>query len=872
MKKKNHELLLLLISLSIFFQTLSAQNLVSNPGFESTATPWVVDNWAQNQVTASRISSNPHSGNYCFKVDMTAVINTPNVMLAYPGLAVKPGMAVKIKFWARGQSNGLALTTLVRKGQSPYTAYFRTEGSLSDQWQEYSYTAVMPADLDTVNVNLRFMLSSVGFFCIDDVSVVALPGGNEATVPVLNPLRNASFESGTDGWTATIRQDEFGTPSKESGNIAPTSEESALLIRTDTSAPFGRNYLSFSIPAGCRATITSANFHCRYNQPLRLRFSVRANGNRHITAGIGSGKKTISQLGATFTASGQWQEFNVPLTLPVTVNQPYFNYFVYFQSSEQASFDIDGVSVVEDVQTSPVLFPMAVAVEALSNASPGHIYYPNDTISFKLTVANASHDTTMSYQLSVTNYLGKPIWDSIVQVSQDFQGYGNTIFRVPSAQKGGFRVNVHTMDSSTPVLAEQLYSVVPVLPEPAEHPTSFFGAHVDLTSFNLEIARKGGFRWLRLYPPFSTLWMAMETSPGIWKFDSSRIAAAHRMGFKLMSGFNTAPDFAADMDTSAGVQNRWSTPYPPSSINRWKDYIVKCYNAFQPYIDAWEIWNEPDWNYLKVRPGLKKDSVYLSLLKSAREVFDSTGQPVTLVGPALANMNDSLGWSVLNHGGDSLLDGYSFHIYELHAGGNSPDNNYITPILSRMKSYSNIASDTMPLWITEGGTYLYGASSWLSTYNVPASTPLSVAQAAAAVTRSALYFKAMGAKRYLEYQVYASPTGRRIYQDGTSAFIDVNGTATPAMAAHAAMVLLLDDAAPIGFEAINGTAVKAAHFKNDTTLIDVYWSGNITPLSTVTTLQPGDQLLDMMGNPLTGENIEIGEYPIYVIRRLPLEV
>ena len=117
----------------------------------------------------------------------------------------------------------------------------------------------------------------------------------------------------------------------------------------------------------------------------------------------------------------------------------------------------------------------------------------------------------------------------------------------------------------------------------------------------------------------------------------------------------------------------------------------------------------------------------------------------------------------------------------------------------------------------------------------------------------------------MQYQVYASPTGRRIYQDGTAAFIDVNGIATPSMAAHAAMVQLLDEAIPLGFEVIAGTAARAAHFSTASKNIDVYWSASITPLTSLTTLQPGDQILDMMGNLITG-NIDIGEYPVYLGR------
>lgn len=839
-------------------------NLIANSGFEAGAEPWQEDNYQHNDVTIQRDTHNPHAGAYAMKVQLNRAIGGTIIQLNYPHLAVRPGMAVEVRFWARGVSNSTPLTLNIRKGAAPWTRYFAAELALSDDWKEYVLNTVLPGDMEPEQCSLTFALRNVGVVWLDDVSVRELPaaeGGNPATI---NPIRNPSFEAGTDGWTATFRTRDFKIKWEEMGSDAPCDPDAKLEIRRDAGAPQGQRYLSFAVHPNCYAALTSAYFPARYGHKVYLVFSLRADGEQQFSASIGGGKNgTMLFHKKTLTASRQWQKFSVPLTLKPVVGGLYT---LQFDFDEPGQYDLDAVSVIEAGVADPVLVTPAVAVQTSSDAPVAQLYSPGQPASLNLVAADQKAGAQLAYSIGIVDYLGRTIATQQVELTADASGYAARSFAVPTQTLGAFKVEAR--DARThDLLSEQLYSVLPAIPAPAERPDSFFGGHVDVTPYNLEIARKAGFRWLRFHPPIDTKWRVAEQTPGEWHFRTDNAERAHAMGFRLVGMFDTTPDFAADGDPQNPIRTRWTRTYPPADMNAWKDYVVRCFNTFSPYMDAWEVWNEPDGNFLLVRPGVEKADVYLALLKATREALDSTGKSTTLLGGTLGSVQASLGWQVLDRRGGDFIDGFSFHFYNLNAGGASPDESYVLPILDRYRTYHNREGQPMPLWHTEGGAYLNGAQSWLQTYRIPPSSIVTPPQAAAAMVRAALLFKSMGVKRYFDFQLWASPTGRRSHEDICSSYIDVTGIPGPGIAAHTAMVALTEDLKPAGFDVriVDGVPVKIARFTAENRQVDVYWSASPVKLSHMVTLAPEAQVRDMMGNSLAAPQAQLSEYPLYVI-------
>lgn len=858
----------LLLPLVLSVSAAAADNLVANPGFELGSAPWEQNNWRQNEVRFLRDPEGARSGGHAMKMEMVRLINGGTVQLIHPRLPVRPHQTLRVSYWARGVSNGPPLNLLLRKGGDPWTKYLEADSIPTEEWREFSHTVTLPAQIDAENTQLLFQLASNGKVWIDDVAVTEMPPVDGGPAPTGNPVRNPSFEAGRDGWTATFRLLDFATLREESGSNSPSPDDARLETPESAAAPHGRRHLRLDVLPRSRAALTSAYFPARYGRPMTLRFSLRADGDRRFTASVASGKNAGTRFDGrtSLRATAGWRRYEVPVVLKPGLEGVYC---VALEFLEPGRYELDAVTLLEDGGefSEAALYPPSFAIEAADEASVAHMFAPGQAAVFRLVAADLPPGAERAHRVTVTDYLDRTVADQRVVVTADGAGRAARDFAVPTGRLGAFLVRAREEESSA-LVADQLYTVLPPLPPPAERPDSFFGGHVDLTPYNLEIARRAGFRWLRLYPPLLTQWMVVQHAPGEWNFRVEPVARARSLGFRILGNFGTAPDFAADVDPR-GMQSRWTRSYPPADLAQWKDYVTRTFAAFGPHVDAWEVWNEPDGLYLRLRPGLDRADVYLSLARSAREALEATGKTFFLLGPALASLGGPLGPELLDKGVGDHIDAFSFHYYSLKAGGDNPDPGYVLPLLERVRAHRNHAEEQLPLWHTEGGMYLAGSQSWLDTYKIPHSSPATPSQAAAAMVRSALLFKAAGVKRHFGFMADASESGRRVHEDITCGYMDVNGIPRPGVAAHAVMVALTEDVEGEGVEALDAgdARVTVARFRSKGREVAVVWSDRSTELTTVPGLRVGadSQVKDLMGNPLDPAGVLLGEFPVYLL-------
>lgn len=847
---------------------VAADNLVANPGFELGDASWEQNNWRQNEVRFLRDPDGPRSGRHAMKMEMVRLINGGTVQLIHPRLPVRPHQTLRVSYWARGVSNGPPLNLLLRKGGDPWTKYLQADSIPTEEWREFSHTVTLPAQIDPENTQLVFQLASNGKVWIDDVVVAEMPPVDDGPAPTGNPVRNPSFEAGRDGWTATFRLRDFATLREESGSNSPSPDEARLETPESADAPHGRRHLRFEVEHRARVALTSAYFTARYGRPMTLRFSLRADGDRRFAASIASGKNSGTRFdGRTpLRATAGWRRYELPVVLKPGLDGVYC---VAMEFLEPGRYELDAVTLLEDAGELPeaALYPPSFAIEAAEGAPVAHMFAPGQDATFLLVGAGLPPGAERAHRVTVTDHLERTVAVERVVVTADATGRAAGAFAVPTGRLGAFLVQARE-EGSTVLVADQLYTVLPPLPPPAERPDSFFGSHVDLTPYNLEIARRAGFRWLRLYPPLLTQWMVVQHAPGEWNFRVEPVARARSLGFRILGNFGTAPDFAADVDPR-GMQSRWTRSYPPADLEKWKDYITRTFAAFGPHVDAWEVWNEPDGLYLRLRPGLERADVYLSLARSAREALAGTGQPFILLGPALASLGGPLGPELLQKGVGDHIDAFSFHFYSLKSGGDNPDPGYVLPLLERVGAHRNRAGEPLPLWHTEGGIYLAGSQSWLETYRIPRSSPATPSQAAAAAVRSAMLFKAAGVKRHFGFMADASRAGRRVHEDITCGYIDVNGIPGPGVAAHAAMVALTEDMDAAGVESLaaGDARVTVARFRSAGREVAVVWADRAVELATVPGLRVGAgwRVKDLMGNPIDPGDVLLGEFPVYLL-------
>ena len=841
--------------------------LVSNPGFENGLADWQVDNWAHNEISVTADAAHPHSGKQCARIELKKIINEANLQFASGPLALHADRAIEIRFWARGVSNTSAITTMLRRSDAPYTKYFRSDSTLSDEWREFSYIVTIPKEATTSPISLRFWLNAPGVFWLDDVSVRELPAASQAPAPTANPVRNASFETGIDGWAATIREREFPEAYQESGSNAPCVPDAQLESIESSDSPHGRHHLEFTVPDNGYASLTSAYFTARYGHQARVSLMLRGTVPAEVTLGIGGGKNGNARYqNTTVACTTAWQRVTCDAMLkPVEGGA----YCLQLGFTHPGRYAIDDVQVIEDGANGLIAHPPSAALVATSEIPAGQLYNRGQQAGFDLTIADSAPDSAASWRWQVEDHRDHLIAGGTLDLTTDHDGRVTIPFTVPTDRYGAFRISARRADSPT-VLAEQLYSVLPELPAPTTHPDSYFGGHVDFTPYNLELARRAGFRWLRLHPPMSTKWMVVEPTPGTWIFHTATIEAAHRQGFRVLGSLDTAPLAASVADPERTKPPRWCRSYPPADLAAWQHYVTQTVRAFGTSIDAWELWNEPDGDFLQVPRGMDKTRVYLDLLAATRQALDSVAPATVLIGPALATPSAPFGSAILTGGGGAKLDAFSFHCYALTAGGASPDDVSLLPLIERWHGFTDRHGQPLAVWHSEGGIWLPGGQSRLTTWGIPESSSLTPAQGAAAMVRAALLFKAAGVKRYFDFQAWASPAGRRVSEDNCCGFIEVTGIPGAGLAAHAAMVALTEDGVPDGFHVspvASGGNVREARFRAANGRVSAWWGDATVPLATL--VPAGTTAWDLMGNALPLEQAQTGEYPVYTLQPAP---
>lgn len=859
-------------------------NLLTDSSFEAplAASPWVHNNWAKHEVEFASDRENPHSGAQSKRVTLARAsgVDRPDLQLVYPKPGMRPGMSLRLSFWTRGKPNTRPVSVVVRNLNAPYKTYFQAEVALDDAWRESVFTFTLPQDYEPEKNALFFCMLEENTFWIDDVSLVELPPAAGGLPLVGNQLKNGSFEVGRDHWFAVFRESRglANLNAADRNNLA-----AGLRVEERANAPHGGRVLAFEVFPECSVALTSAYFPLRYGRPATVSFRLRSSvpGSR-FQLGIGQGmypNHLLEMKGFTTpekTPAGAWTTYSMTVTPKPS---PAGRYFLEFRSVFPARYELDAVSVVEGASAPATYSPRPIDAGwmAPSDAPAGLIYHPGDSIPASLWVMEHGNKAgSLRMDLRVVDHQERERFALPGRtVFLDKTGRGKTDIFLPSDTFGGFKIEARRAgeDKSAPPLAELLYSVVPRLKPPSEaRADSFFGAHARLTPYNLSLVEKLGIRWLRLHPPLTTKWMVVEREKGVFDFNTDGVALARGRGFHILGSLDTTPWFYADGDPAKTTASTWYSSFPPKDWDAWRNYVRKTVRAFGPYIEAWEVWNEPDGGFLQVKPGADRAAVYVDLVRNTREALEQDGQRTTLVGNAVATLDRPITWRQLELGGGREIDALSFHLY---SEDRSPEEKRppLQDQLETLRTFKNRSGQTPGIWHTEGGIWISGGRSWLGSAEIPALVGTTMADAAASIARTTAALKAMGVQRHFFYVANAEASGGSVYRNECSGMIDLNGVPHPAGSAHAASVFFLEDAEPAGFDVLefDGGRATVARFLKDGRRLNVLWTrspGVTLGRLPETAWRDAAAGFDLMGNPLPEKpsaSTPLSAEPVYLL-------
>ena len=225
-------------------------------------------------------------------------------------------------------------------------------------------------------------------------------------------------------------------------------------------------------------------------------------------------------------------------------------------------------------------------------------------------------------------------------------------------------------------------------------PEDFFGIasfRTDLNSRDFELLDELGVVWQRR----TCRWGSLERERGVWDFSSwdayvSDSRAAGKKNLAILA-YDTAW-----LHGENGTSGKINSEELPLFIN----YVEQVVTRYRGQIEAYEIWNEPNWISWK---GSKKEFIELTLA-AAKKIREIDPQAKILAG-AFWRVPASYIRQLFSSGVMDYVDAVSFHPYAVNPSGSVKLFDNLAKILDEFSYRGEI-------WVTEVG---YPTSGWYPT-------------------------------------------------------------------------------------------------------------------------------------------------------------
>lgn len=260
-------------------------------------------------------------------------------------------------------------------------------------------------------------------------------------------------------------------------------------------------------------------------------------------------------------------------------------------------------------------------------------------------------------------------------------------------------------------------------------PSVYFGMHVHnlLESTPWPSVPLGA---IRLWDT-GTTWKELEPQKNDWRFDELdrlvNLATDHHA--RVLLCFGKTPDWASSVHAAHADDQSVETA-PPANMEDWRHFVEKLASRFKGRIEAYEVWNEPNW------PNFYTGDVQtmVEMTRIASETIHAIDPTALVVSPSASGL-DGLPWleSFLEQGGGRYVDVIGYHFYV------TPDAPEVIPSwATEVRSRMGRNHVSLPIWNTETG------------WSKP-KTFSSTDEASAYVARSLLLAWAAGISRFYWY-------------------------------------------------------------------------------------------------------------------------
>ena len=877
----------LLVLVVVLCRVAAAQTLVENGTFERVdARTGVPQAWAAsgNPAIAQslRSVSDPQRG-LVAQLSCTRFSGgepDSHVMLAQNGrVGVRRGQWYRLGFWARAADlRGRSVQVALVDRRAWEQVGLRQQFLPAPGWQHHTFTFRASQDLPPEHSRLQVWFTGTGTLLVDDVIMETTDPVQRQWRPALlpsgvgNALPNSSFECGGSGWGCWSpgisgwggqvfrRMGELDESQAFHGRRSwklSLSPDALPVIYWDYYEPLEARIRTLLLGhegwvAVERGRSYTFSAYCRTDRddlPVRMAI-VQADGRTHQR---------------TFRVSTEWQR----VEMAFKADRDFASGFVGLDLSEtdppEGTVWLDALQWEEGDAATPYR-PRTELESMIAAPAEGSILTrPGEGFAFDLGAHNGGQTVgTVRGTLTVTDFLDEIAWQQKVELPVPAGATETSRFvGILPGRRGWFRLRWQP-EGGAP--QDVRYAVI----DPYTEDDSVFGMnHAYPWEFLLRLSHLAGLRWWR---DWSVKWQTVQPEPDGFDFrvpdaQVDRVLDADGRVLVLLpfpsAVWATVPDEEKIEERAAGnrsMAERLPTAFKPTRLDDFERYVRESVAHYGDRIRCFEILNEPLFTHYAVpaRFGYGIDD-YIDLLRTAYGAAKAADPDCFVIGGIAAPPSNKWAKAFLEADGPQWCDAVNYHMY--------PRADWPETHEAEIRAHRELMLERgfdKPIWWTELGLYADDDPAFMP-FKVGddamsgAMRPSELA-AAADLVRFAAILCAHGTRKIF----YHAGTCAALNQSSAgNMFFRYGGQPYKQFAAQAALSQLLGPDLEFVGKWTEPDWLTAYEFRSRGRTVVVAWtrSEDAPPLE----LRSDLTALDMMGNPLPGRGIRIGDIPVYFV-------
>lgn len=517
---------------------------------------------------------------------------------------------------------------------------------------------------------------------------------------------------------------------------------------------------------------------------------------------------------------------------------------------------LDAVQLEQAQEATPFATKDEIEVGLMideGDARYGNIFIAGAPQKIKLVVYNSSAEARAErLDIRIVDIDERVVWEKTVESGPAAGRTHTQVLNPGLARTGTFRAEVRHAGEDE-LLEELVFSVLRPIRDDITASEGSLGSRAympgaEADEWMLKMFRRLGIRWIRALAQLPFDWRAVQPREERWEWYDDNIRRIKEYGLDILPCIrlrgDSVPDWAhTDMpEYTLPVRDAQVAAYVEAMVGRYKKDIRR-----------WEILNEPD----SVDPIRA-----LHMLKLCRAAARRADPQALILGSCANKAQFVEPW--LRGGGLKLID----DAYSFHYSGSGVNDAEIIELCDRAMDYATRDGKQRALWNTEENgrcsSYPFYRRFHDSLGGGNRKVFVVPRRAASFYARMYVLNRARGVEKILIWCYYYTATygPPKTLQDRP---FEYDGALGPRGAAISIAVNLLDGFQPVGSKLVS-PGFTAWLFERQGDTIAALWSPARVEEHSVPMNRPAKvEILDMMGNPIEGEVIAVGEAPVYLV-------